>query len=205
MMFRESKFCPACGTAAVAWMSGAKNLPCPRCDKKMLRGEIGGCILHECGKCFGLWIDTATFERICRDSEQQSAVLGKPQILTPPQLDALTNERCYVKCPHCRQLMNRVNFAKCSGVIVDVCLQHGTWFDMNELHRIVEFIRSGGLEKARGNEKLELQTDRRQLEESRRSVQYDRPVITMDHDHTHCWIELVLRAAGWIISEMLRR
>ena len=42
--------------------------------------------------------------------------------------------------------MNRVNFARCSGVIVDVCRGHGTWFDRDELSGIVQFIRGGGLE-----------------------------------------------------------
>ena len=35
--------------------------------------------------------------------------------------------------------MNRVNLARCSGVIVDICRAHGTWFDREELSRIVEF------------------------------------------------------------------
>ena len=34
--------------------------------------------------------------------------------------------------------MNRVQFANCSHVIVDVCKPHGTWFDRDELRRIVE-------------------------------------------------------------------
>ena len=45
--------------------------------------------------------------------------------------------------------MNRVNFAKCSDVIVDVCKGHGTWFDKDELRQIVEFIRGGGMEQSR--------------------------------------------------------
>ena len=48
---------------------------------------------------------------------------------------------------------NRINFAKCSGVIVDVCKGHGTWFDRDELTRIVEFIRGGGLDAARAKER----------------------------------------------------
>ena len=39
-------------------------------------------------------------------------------------------------------MMNRVNFGRLSGTIVDVCKGHGTFLDPGELHRIVEFIRS---------------------------------------------------------------
>src|SRR6266704_3427907 len=69
----------------------------------------------------------------------------------------------YVPCPVCHQLMNRVNFAHCSNVIVDVCAKHGTWFDKDELRCIVEFIRSGCLEQARFREMEELEERRRRL------------------------------------------
>jgi hypothetical protein len=48
--------------------------------------------------------------------------------------------------------MNRVNFAHASGVIVDVCTNHGTWFDADELRRVLDFISAGGLESARQRE-----------------------------------------------------
>jgi hypothetical protein len=48
--------------------------------------------------------------------------------------------------------MNRLNFAHTSGVIVDVCTRHGTWFDADELRRVLEFITAGGLEAARARE-----------------------------------------------------
>ena len=59
--------------------------------------------------------------------------------------------------------MNRINFARCSGVIVDVCKGHGTWFDASELREIVEFIRGGGLELSRQKEKREIAFEREQL------------------------------------------
>lgn len=59
--------------------------------------------------------------------------------------------------------MNRVNFASCSNVVVDVCKTHGTWFDQDELRRIVEFIRGGGLEKARSKQIEELERQKREL------------------------------------------
>jgi Zn-finger nucleic acid-binding protein len=59
--------------------------------------------------------------------------------------------------------MNRINFARCSGVIVDVCKGHGTWFDRDELSHIVEFIRQGGLEASRNKEKAAIEEERRRL------------------------------------------
>lgn len=59
--------------------------------------------------------------------------------------------------------MNRFNFANCSGVVLDSCRPHGVWFDPDELRRIVEFIRGGGLDMARDKERLSLELERRRL------------------------------------------
>jgi hypothetical protein len=63
--------------------------------------------------------------------------------------------------------MNRVNFALGSHLVLDVCKPHGTWFDKHELRRMVEFIRAGGLEKARAHQIAQLQEERRRFESSR--------------------------------------
>ena len=49
----------------------------------------------------------------------------------------------YLACPVCRRTMNRQNFMRRSGVIVDQCLDHGTWFDRGELERAAAFVASG--------------------------------------------------------------
>ena len=59
--------------------------------------------------------------------------------------------------------MNRDQFANCSHVIVDVCKPHGSWFDKDVLRRAVQFIRAGGLEKARSQELEQLKEEQRRL------------------------------------------
>ena len=98
-----------------------------------------------------------TLRQICASREQQSAVLGMASHLPSNDGVAIEKHIRYLPCPICHKLMNRVNFANCSGVIVDVCLAHGTWFDRDELRRIVEFIRGGGLEKSRVKEMEDLE------------------------------------------------
>jgi Zn-finger nucleic acid-binding protein len=165
MMFQGAKFCPHCGGPAALWEGTDSQRPCPACRVSLLRGTLRDIPLHECPKCFGLWLDPATFERVCREAEQQSAVLGSAQPVAGA--NALGPVR-YVRCPLCDDLMHRMNFARCSGVIVDVCRAHGTWFDVNELHRIVQFIRAGGLDESRAREKAELAEERRRVQAARR-------------------------------------
>jgi Zn-finger nucleic acid-binding protein len=167
MMFIGSKHCPHCGAAAVQ----PKNIidakrKCPRCRIDMRLVEVGDSKVLECSTCLGLWLTTAGFEKLCSDKEQQSAVLGNPT-LTGVDRHVSETKVNYVPCPQCTQLMNRANFARCSGVIIDLCKQHGIWFDRNELSRIVEFIRAGGLEMSRTKEKLALEAERRQLHQER--------------------------------------
>jgi len=162
MMFAGSKHCQRCGAAAAVAQVADDDLKCPRCTSVMSQVTIGTTAVHECERCFGLWLDVASFEKICADREQQSAVLGfASQDPVQPANDS--NKVKYVPCPVCSQLMNRMNFARCSGVIVDICKQHGTWFDRDELSRIVEFISGGGLEAARVREKEDIKEERRRL------------------------------------------
>jgi Zn-finger nucleic acid-binding protein len=80
---------------------------------------------------------------------------------------AVQSGRAYIPCPECNKLMNRRQFAGCSGVIVDWCKAHGVWFDRNELRQIVEFIQAGGLDKAREREKLQLEEEKQSLRAER--------------------------------------
>ena len=161
MMFIGSKHCQRCGAAAaVPEIKDAANRKCPRCQRKMALVALGATSVLECEHCLGLWLDVASFEKICADHEQQSAVLGAA---SHASRSAATNKVNYVPCPECSQLMNRMNFARCSGVIVDVCKKHGTWFDRDELSGIIEFIRDGGLNSSRAREKIEIAEQRERL------------------------------------------
>jgi Zn-finger nucleic acid-binding protein len=183
MMFLGSKHCPRCGAAydrePEVLSAGRK---CPRCKIELQVVTIGEVHVLECAKCLGLWLTTKAFERICADKEQQSAVLGSASLHDVDRSIHPTKVN-YVPCPECSQLMNRANFARCSGVIIDLCKQHGIWFDRDELSRIVEFIRSGGLEMSRAKEKMALEEDRRQLAQQQVTLDMQRSgMANMDSD-----------------------
>ncbi len=169
MIFVGSKHCPRCGAAAaVPTAIDDSELKCPRCRARMKAVAIGATNVSECEKCLGLWLNVAAFEKVCAEREQQSAVLGTAS-MAPTSAVRETNRVSYAPCPQCSQLMNRINFARCSGVIVDVCKGHGTWFDREELSRIVEFIRGGGLEESRNREKEDIKEERLKLLEQQRT------------------------------------
>jgi Zn-finger nucleic acid-binding protein len=127
-------------------------------------------MLNECGKCEGLWVDKFSFEQICTDREQQAAILG-PAIRVP--VPEGREKVRYIRCPECNELMQRMNFAGSSGVVIDLCPQHGTWFDNKELQRIIEFIRTGGMDRIREKRLAELKEAERRLKGEKMSGTWD--------------------------------
>lgn len=161
------KHCPRCGAEITdSQVTTAESLPCPRCECPLVVRTVGKHSLHSCNRCGGLWVDKNSFQDICTQEEQQEAVLGydPPE---SPQPKGRKPQRAYIPCPECKKLMNHKNFAHSSGILLDWCRDHGSWFDRHELHRIVAFIRSGGMRKAREREKSQLkeQEDRLRMQE----------------------------------------
>lgn len=172
MLFLGAKFCPHCGARA-ARCEGPDLPPasCPRCSIEMRSLLVGDTLLRECPACSGLWVDADALDRICSDSQCQTSLLGKSNPIKAS--GEMEKSIRYLPCPACRKLMNRVNFARCSSVVVDVCRTHGTWFDKHELQRIVQFIKQGGLDTARLREMRELEERRRRLERAEHSRKRD--------------------------------
>ena len=197
MMFQGAKFCPRCGARAErAEVDAAQHPPCPRCKAGMETVSVGGTMLRECPKCAGLWVDAATLEHICAEREKQVAVLGMSQPVATVVSGAIEEVR-YLPCPECHKLMNRVNFAAYSNVIVDVCKNHGTWFDRDELRRVVEFIRSGGLESTRHRELQELEARQHQLKVAQTAAACGDAMSDRDLGYAHrCGISLLGVALG---------
>jgi Zn-finger nucleic acid-binding protein len=191
MMFRGSKHCAHCGAKAfdapVGEAAQAGQHRCPRCAGGLTVTAIGTAFLEECGGCGGVWVDAASFAEICQSREQQAAYVGAGSPLAAPSLGAAAHHAesvHYVKCPECGALMNRMNFARHSGVIVDVCKRHGTWFDRDELRQIVEFIRGGGLDAAREKDKAQLEIEKRRLAERERAAS-SLPAFRAEDEHDY--------------------
>jgi Zn-finger nucleic acid-binding protein len=123
--------------------------------------RLGDTALLECERCRGVWVDAATFEHVVASRETQGAVLHQ----WPPAARATGSEQIrYRKCVACGKMMNRLNFGRLSGTVVDVCKGHGTFLDAGELHAIVSFIQGGGLDRARQRQIEELKEEQRRLD-----------------------------------------
>jgi Zn-finger nucleic acid-binding protein len=156
----SGRFCHHCGLRlAPELIAGdATPLVCPACSEscRLANRRIGDYSAMECGQCAGLWLGNETFQRLSERAE--SEVLDLDRLFDAPHAQpsrrGATDQNepdgwRYRKCPDCGKIMHRRNYAGSSGVIVDFCREHGVWFDADELPRILAWIRSGGLAKAK--------------------------------------------------------
>jgi Zn-finger nucleic acid-binding protein len=159
---------------------------------------VGDLEVRECHACGGLWLDRAIFEQLGTSRERQGAMLGALPAPTAPPVVLLEAVQ-YRPCPTCQLRMNRVNYARRSGVVLDVCKEHGIWFDRDELRRVLAFISEGGLDRTRELEIQEIKEAKRAAvqipEHPASSYEFTQQMHTGPH-----W----LGAAGlaWLASEM---
>ena len=123
----------------------ATDAPCPRCNHPLEVSSTSDPRVHECPACGGTFVPRDLLTEILCTAELGGGVRDSLPRVTVGAVR-------YLSCPLCHTSMNRVNFGRVSGVVVDVCKMHGTWFDAGELTRVVAFASSGGLEKTRARE-----------------------------------------------------
>jgi Zn-finger nucleic acid-binding protein len=180
-MFIGSRFCARCGAeAARTRVEDGESLECPRCAEEMPALDLGGTHVHECAACGGLWLDPESLQKLCDAREAHADVVSALAARVPTAAAPPDTVR-YIPCPNCRKLMNRVNFAKSSGVVIDVCKNHGAWLDRGELQRVVGFVEGGGLAAARDREKERLVDEQRRLSamQQQEVATYGTPRITV--------------------------
>jgi Zn-finger nucleic acid-binding protein len=145
-----SRFCGICGVAfsPEAVKLEGFELPCPVCGCLMPPRSVGGLGINECGSCNGIWAPGNRLdELINRAIETQRANGNTGQRRHEPRVtgaNPAAQQLTYRKCPECEAFMQRRNFRKTSGVIIDSCHKHGTWLDADELEQITGFVLSGG-------------------------------------------------------------
>jgi Zn-finger nucleic acid-binding protein len=104
--------------------------------------------------------------------------------------------------------MNRINFAHASGVILDICKQHGLWLDRGELQAVLAFVGSGGLTVARSRA-AEMEKEEERRSEVTRAEVARLPILGGYDSDARSWdrrapaaVELLFRQA---ISAIFKR
>ncbi|MEZ4362787.1 MAG: zf-TFIIB domain-containing protein [Kofleriaceae bacterium] len=181
-VFHGHKHCPDCGAelSLVATTEPSTERPCPRCDAALAPRLISDVVIDECLSCRGMFLDQVAIQRVVADRQQvrAEALLG-----ALPRAEIAPNApkgKLYIKCPVCQVTMNRRQFATGSGVVVDVCRVHGTFFDTGELPVIIEFVMNGGLERA---ERKQLEALREAAKREQKNARYSNMMAARSSTH----------------------
>lgn len=154
---------------------------CPRCGGGLFTLETGEARLLECKRCGGSFVGHEALASIV--AAHRGAVPRVSGVPTPDRPVA------YLPCPECRGRMNRAVFGRKSGVIVDVCKVHGTWFDARELTAVIAFVEHGGIERAKKQELLEREQARRRARIERRTEAMRASISAPARTNLERWID----------------
>jgi Zn-finger nucleic acid-binding protein len=163
-----------------------ENRICPRCSCTLLTIDISGSgtfHIERCEQCFGIFFDSGELEGFLNTARVSDSATTDYHRIT-----ALVNENfhrdypvTYIKCPVCQQCMNRVNYGRKSGVIINKCTTHGVWLDSGVLHHIVNWIKAGGPELEREHKTRQLEQDAEyQIWKTKQKTEFMKPANDTD-------------------------
>jgi Zn-finger nucleic acid-binding protein len=107
-------------------------------------GENDRFIIEKCERCYGLFFDINELETLLKQSVESTYWINPKKLHSLQQHPLHKDTVLYRKCPECSKIMQRKNYMNKSGVIMDVCMEHGIWLDAGELKQIQEWIALGG-------------------------------------------------------------
>jgi Zn-finger nucleic acid-binding protein len=175
-----ARFCDHCGVSITATtIAGTSTrLGCPVCGPETLlvHRQLTEIATDECAQCGGVWLDSARFQHAIEHA-QKSQVTNETRTggLTAAQTVRKQDGPLYRPCPACNQVMNRRNYGGTSGVVIDTCKTHGSWFDADELARVIAWIRTGGLAKSRERQARDAEAAEKRRRERATPVMMDLP------------------------------
>lgn len=111
------------------------ELSCPHCAVRLHGADVWPSVIRGCGRCGGIWLDTHACMRLVRSPDPRIVELANRAARNAPAPVSGTEPR------QCLQCGVRMAHSAISGVTVDACAQHGTWFDANELQRVVRGVK----------------------------------------------------------------
>lgn len=96
--------------------------------------------MHGCGACGGVFLAPGCAQKLAAALPDEAIKLSvhasQAARYRPDTSPALS-------CPVCAQEMKRIRAAK-AGVDLDVCQQHGTFYDQQEIEKVTAAIKSSG-------------------------------------------------------------
>ena len=106
-------------------------MKCPACKETLVILELHEIEVDYCTNCKGIWLDAGELELMLDDETEEAKLIQSLEIVYDSKEKKL-------KCPICRDKMEKVRH-KDVNTVTDKCIHnHGIWFDKGELEEIVK-------------------------------------------------------------------
>ena len=138
--------CVYCGGSPEKDAPGFRAPLCLSCKGVMKSHPDYEKAVLQCKHCKSLWFGVGVLERMLAELEVEVELRTSNDPDMPPVVPPKRKPQPveYRRCPSCDMPMKRENYKRISGIIIDRCLQHGTYLDGGELEALMEFMKAGG-------------------------------------------------------------
>ncbi|MBN1870439.1 MAG: zf-TFIIB domain-containing protein [Candidatus Omnitrophica bacterium] len=123
-----------------------QTMLCPKCRKPLVVTFERDIVVDLCEQCHGIWVGRVDEKRLLNVKVESFSMDELSQFRKAYQPWGRMETSGYVPCPVCRELMYRKNWGSYSGVMVDKCSEHGTWYDEGKFEKVREYVSLGGIE-----------------------------------------------------------
>ena len=119
------------------------SVKCPICEIDTEIIQFSGIELDYCYKCGGIWFDKGE-TKIFHNALSDKTLCEEMKIY----IEGLSGQRriserpTYLKCPICFMIMSHRRFADVTDIILDRCVDHGTWAEKEDLLSIIDIVDS---------------------------------------------------------------
>jgi Zn-finger nucleic acid-binding protein len=110
---------------------------CPRCNSPLAVGAASDAVVLACHKCGGVWLDNPASVRAFQLLDAETIDVARH--VDADAGAATVDFAREITCPVCRSAMVRSE-SPLAPVVIDRCLDHGTWLDRSELVTIADAV-----------------------------------------------------------------
>ena len=115
--------------------SAPHELRCPQCRKRLFTATVKDVELSACSGCGGIWVGNASARRVLSQPEEIFVEMATRAGNNATARATRAEDRI---CPECPAVLDKT---RTHGVELDLCQEHGTWFDAYELATLVRILR----------------------------------------------------------------
>ncbi len=141
--------CTYCGTVynhKASPRRGGQKPDCPRCHQALVARSVANVQIAHCKRCAGLWIPHDRMHSLLALRKKKAhkfyklnhADKKRRSFARDARPHSLQHDVAPARCPACHHSMRLEPVNRNGSIYLDICDDHGTWFDESELRALLD-------------------------------------------------------------------